>query len=229
MQPVSIEPIGEIRRGSEGETEIALAAGAWERIAELPAETRLLITWAHAQPDGAGLAVARAELVRTQEHSVTVRGLKAVPGAPVLRIEADLSGADLDRVLALWGRVHNTMLTRLEDRLGADQVQALLYTAMRDGGRESAETPRASAAEIGREIMALEALWRIRGGVPNGSADHFVREVAECPWAYFAPISCQTLAWWMEGFCQGSNPACRYALSALMPEGAPVCRWEIHR
>jgi hypothetical protein len=77
--------------------------------------------------------------------------------------------------------------------------------------------------------MRLEQDFNLHGRVLEKGPERVVREVTECPWSSVRPASCWVFAWWMEGYCQGLNPAFRYRLEQLIPEGAETCVWSVSR
>jgi hypothetical protein len=141
------------------------------------------------------------------------------------------TGGETDRadLVALWAGVHDTIVGALEDALGADRAREILYWPLFEAGRSAAAAERRDAAAIAREIMNLEERFGLRGRLLEEGPERTVREVTECPWLGVRPISCRVFAWWMEGFCQGLNPAFRYRLQQLVPEGAATCIWSISR
>jgi hypothetical protein len=137
--------------------------------------------------------------------------------------------AALREVTAAWGRVHDHMTRALLERFSLEECAAMLREPLRQAGAEAAEAGERplAPAEIGARIMRFERHWEIEGRVREHGPRRFEREVAYCPWAHFAPASCRLLGWYMEGYVEALSPACRYELTELMPEGAPVCAWRI--
>ncbi len=133
------------------------------------------------------------------------------------------------KLIALWAALHDTIVGALEDRLGPSELRDVLYQPLFEAGRSAAVGDRADAAAIADEIMAVERDFELRGRVLEKGPKRVVREVTECPWSGVRPASCRVFAWWMEGYCQGLNPAFRYRLEQLIPEGAPTCVWSISR
>ncbi len=132
-----------------------------------------------------------------------------------------------DEIIETWGKVHNMIFASLNDHLDDEYLKEILYSPLKELGKQSAEGISGNARTAGEAIMDFEKHWDIEGKVIRNTRSEFVREVTYCPWAYFRPLSCRTLAWYMEGFCEGVNPDCCYKLQKLMPEGADVCLWII--
>ncbi len=133
------------------------------------------------------------------------------------------------RLIAFWAAMHDTMVGAIEDRFGDHGLRETLYQPLFDAGYRTAIKHPADAAGIADEIMGLEQDFNLRGRVVERGPERVVREVTECPWANVRPAGCRVFAWWMEGYCQGLNPAFRYRLIQLIPEGAPTCLWSIER
>lgn len=133
------------------------------------------------------------------------------------------------RLIAFWAMMHDTMVGALEDRLGRRELRELLYQPLFDAGYRTATEHPANAAGIADKIMGLERDFNLRGRVVERGSERVVREVTECPWANIHPAGCHVFAWWMEGYCQGLNPAFQYRLIQLIPEGAQTCLWSVER
>jgi hypothetical protein len=131
----------------------------------------------------------------------------------------------LNKVIDVWGKVHDTMLVHLSQTLGEEQLRQLLKQPLQELGEQSAERGQPDARTIGRAITEFENNWNIEGRILEDSPNRFVREVTYCPWSYFHPLSCRVLGWYMQGFCRGVNPRCNYELKKLMPDGDDVCLW----
>jgi len=258
-QPVTMEPIGVVRRVSEAESAIELDPRHAEGLAGLAAGDHLeVLYWMHEldpaerrrmrvhprgdrrrpkkgvfalrspmRPNPIGATVA--ELVGVAGARLTVRGLDALDGSPVLDVKSAPARSDAGRLIDLWGRMHSAIVGALTSRLGEEGVAEALRGPVRAAGREAAGEPLADAPAIGRAIMAVERLWGIAGRVVHDEPDRFVREVSHCPWSWFAPLGCEVFAWWMEGFVAGSNPAYVYSLEKLIPRGDDVCVWSVRR
>jgi len=133
------------------------------------------------------------------------------------------------KLIALWATLHDTIVGAVEDGLGRRGLRNMLYQPLFEAGRKAAARDRPDATGIAEEIMQLERDFDLRGRVLERGRQRVVREVTECPWASVRPASCKVFAWWMEGFCQGLNPAFRYRLEQLMTEGAGTCVWSVSR
>ena len=179
------------------------------------------------RPNPIGVSVARVE--RVEGNRLVVTGLDALDGSPLIDVKASSGRAEVRRLVGTWGHIHDAMVSRLEDELGGEGVREVFYGPLWELGRRAAEQRRQDAEAIGREIMSFEASWDIQGRVVESGPDGFVREVTDCPWSYFHPLSCRVLAWWMEGFCHGLNSQFQYSLEELIPEGDPNCVWAIVR
>lgn len=140
---------------------------------------------------------------------------------------ADRASDEARRLIGVWGTMHDTMIRQLADNFGENGIRAALYEPLRRLGEAAAERRAETAPEIGREIMAFEALWGIEGRVLEERPDRFVREVTHCPWSYFHPLSCKVFGWWVEGFSAGMNGRFEYRLERLIPEAAETCAWSL--
>ncbi|MFW6107353.1 MAG: tRNA (N6-threonylcarbamoyladenosine(37)-N6)-methyltransferase TrmO [bacterium] len=179
------------------------------------------------RPNPIGVSMARVE--RVEGSRLVVSGLDALDGSPLVDIKGSRGRGEVRRLVATWGRIHDAIVSRLGEELGAERVREMLHQPMWELGQGAAAERRDDAEAIGREIMGFEASWDIEGRVLEAGPERFVREVTDCPWAYFRPLSCRVLAWWMEGFCEGLNERFRYSLEKLIPEGAASCVWQIAR
>lgn len=256
---MNIEPIGVVRKTSEEQSTIEIDARHVDGLHGLAEGDRLeVLYWMHKLPDDDRKAVrvhprgdrsrpkkgvfglrspmrpnpigaSVVELLRVRGNRLSVRNLDALDGSPVLDIKSAPSRSEATTLIDLWGGMHNAIFEALGRRFGEQQVKDALYQAVREAGREAAKTVRADAIDIGRAIMAVEKLWGIEGSIVEEAPDRFVREVTKCPWSYFKPLGCKVFAWWMEGFCHGSNAAYAYSLERLIPEGQECCRWSVRR
>jgi hypothetical protein len=133
------------------------------------------------------------------------------------------------KLVALWATLHDTIVGAVEDGLGPRGLRDLLYQPLFEAGRNAAVGHPSDAGGVAEEIVRLEQDFDLRGRVLEKGPDRVVREVTECPWSSVRPASCRVFAWWMEGYCQGLNPAFRYRLEQLIPEGAATCVWSVSR
>lgn len=131
------------------------------------------------------------------------------------------------KIIDMWGAVHDAIITGLAREFTQDKIEKVIGEPLRQAGKENAKDNKSDARTIGRAILAVESHWNIQGTVLQETPFTFVREVTYCPWAYFKPLSCRVLAWYMEGFCEGINPRCKYRLEKLIPEGDEKCLWSI--
>ena len=133
------------------------------------------------------------------------------------------------RLIALWATLHDTIVGAVKDGLGERGLRNILYQPLFEAGREAAVKDQPDATGVAEEIMRLEQDFDLRGRVLEKGPERVVREVTECPWSSVRPASCKVFAWWMEGYCQGLNPAFRYRLEQLIAEGAETCVWSVSR
>ncbi len=256
---MDIEPIGVVRKTSEDESAIELDARHADGLHGLAEGDRLeVLYWMHGLPDRDRKAMrvhprgdrsrpkkgvfglrspmrpnpigaSVVELLRVRGSRLSVRDLDALDGSPVLDVKSARSPPGAKTLIGLWGGMHNAIFAALDSRFGEERVKDALCQVLRRVGREAAKTQRADAIDIGRAIAAMEKLWGIEGRIVEERADRFVREVTRCPWSYFTPLGCKAFAWWMEGFCRGSNGAYAYSLERLIPDGHEHCRWSVRR
>jgi len=175
------------------------------------------------------IGVSSVELLEVRQSDLLVQGLDAHDGSPVIDIKAARRNTEAERLLDMWGKVHNKIISALASELGRQQLEHILREPLRGAGREAAKESRTNASEIGRAILAIEKLWRIEGRVVQDTSEQFVREVNKCPWSFFTPLGCEIFAWWMEGYCRGLNDRYAYTLEQSVPEGAESCIWAIRK
>lgn len=177
------------------------------------------------------IGVAKVTLENIEGRVLTVEGLDAPDGSPIVDIKAAREPLETQEVIDAWGRTHDRIGRALAQRFSGEDCAGLFRKTLREAGAEAAEPggEPLSPEQIGRRIMDFEKHWKIRGAVRECSPDVFEREVAGCPWSGFHPLSCRLLGWYMEGLVARLNPDCRYRLPALMPAGDPVCVWRIER
>lgn len=256
---MKIEPIGIVHRIDQDRSRIELDAAHAEGLGGLVPEDRLdVLYWMHELPEGNRRAmqvhprgdksrpkkgvfalrspmrpnpigVSLVSLVEIRHNDLVVQGLDANDGSPVIDIKAARRSVDTEQMLGMWGKVHHALASTLESVLDRQQAEHILRGPMLEAGRSAADKSRASASEIGRAILAIETLWGIEGRIIEDSPDQFTREVSTCPWSFFTPLGCEVIAWWMEGFVQGSNGEYNYSLDKSIPKGDAVCVWRIQR
>ncbi len=178
------------------------------------------------RPNPIGVSVVK--VVQVGDGQVTVTGLDALDGSPLVDIKGTTRQAPA-RLTTMWGKIHNILVGKLEDELGEEHLRNALYQALWEAGGAAAEGHLDDAAAIGRQIMTIEESFDIKGRICEDTPHCFVREVTYCPWSYFRPLSCMLFAWWMEGFCYGLNPGFRYRLEKLVPRGDNSCVWSVSR
>lgn len=173
------------------------------------------------------IGVSRVRVVDVDGGGLAVSGLDAHDGSPVIDVKAARRSVEVERLIDMWGRVHNAMIAALEQSVGREGLERALREPMRRAGGEAAGAGRRTTAEIGRAIMDIERLWGIEGRVVADTPDCFRREVSACPWSYFGALGCEVFAWWMEGFVAASSDACSYRLEKSIPRGDDVCVWSV--
>ncbi len=139
------------------------------------------------------------------------------------------TSATTAKLIALWAALHDAIVGAVENELGEQRLRDILYLPLRRAGREAAARTRPDATAIAEDIIRLEEAFDLDGRVLETGPEHVVREVTKCPWSSVRPASCKVFAWWMEGYCQGLNPAYCYRLEQLIPEGAETCIWSVSR
>ena len=140
-----------------------------------------------------------------------------------------LNKAAATRLISFWAVMHDTMIGAIENQLGHQALREILYQPLFDAGYGAAVERTTDASGIADEIMQLERDFNLRGRIVEKGPERVVREVTECPWSNVRPAGCRVFAWWMEGYCQGLNPAFHYRLLQLIPEGAETCLWSVER
>jgi tRNA-Thr(GGU) m(6)t(6)A37 methyltransferase TsaA len=173
------------------------------------------------------IGVSTVHVKRVEEEELVVTAFDAEEGSPVVDVKASATDAELKRLIRTWGEIHDTIVRSLETAIGEARLRAILYRPVREIGGKEAEGRKADASTIGRQIMRFEESWGIEGRVIEDTSDRFVREVTHCPWSYFRPLSCKIFAWWMQGFCKGSNPRSEYCLQRMIPDGEVSCLWSV--
>ncbi len=173
------------------------------------------------------IGVSEVCVLNVEENGIQISEIDALNGSPIVDIKASRTGKALQEVIDSWGKIHDVMMRGLEEALDEARLRDLFSVKMRTLGRTVAQTQAVDAAGVARRIMAFEKHWCIQGQVLRDTPQCFTREVTSCPWAYFSPLGCRILGWYMAGFCEGLNPGCTYHLLKLIPEGAQTCVWEI--
>ncbi len=135
-----------------------------------------------------------------------------------------------DVLITGWGKIHNTIIAHLSDTLGSQRTRELLEPALRKLGRDGVRDKTAdTAVDIARVLMDFEQYFGMEPELVKKHRDHVIREIPSCPWSYFRPESCEVLAAWVQGICEGLNPAYEYLLTKAIPRGDRCCTWEIRR
>ncbi len=175
------------------------------------------------------IGVSEVRVVERDGNRLAVSGLDALDGSPVIDLKASRTEPNRKEIVDTWGRMHNGVAEKLEEKFGTRQLTRLLRGPIWMAGRSSAAPTEDDARVIGRRIVAVEDAFGVRGEVVEEGRDRFVRSISFCPWMWFRPLSCRMMAWWMEGFVIGMNDSFRYRLTALAPEGDGHCAWEVFR
>jgi len=180
------------------------------------------------RPNPIGVSTVRVS--RVEENKLFVTGLDAFDGSPIVDVKISPPCSAATPLTNVWGKMHNGIISLLEDHYGRRFVRELLYLPIWELGLGAAEDRRAEDAEaIGHEIMRFEEHFAVQGQILETGSDSFVREITKCPWSYFCPLGCNVFAWWMEGFCQGLNRDYEYRLEKLAAEGNKACVWSVRR
>ena len=255
---MQIDPIGIIRKASIAESRIDLHPEHTIRMAGLTAGATVdILYWMHdlsdeqrgrvavhprgdkAKPKKGVFAlrspmrpnpigVTTVGVVAVDRHGLTVSGLDAHEGSPVLDIKAAKVNRDLEHVITLWGHIHHVIIAEWVHYQGEENVENLLRKPLQEAGREAGKDLKAdNARDIGHSIMAIEKMWGITGEITQEDTDCFVRRVDRCPWSYFCPLGCEVFVWWMEGFVDAANPDYSYSLDAAIPRGDGACVWSL--
>lgn len=134
------------------------------------------------------------------------------------------------RLIESWGRLHDVMVSCLIEALGRDKIMEILCARLRRLGTEEVRDQTArDAVAIARVLMDFETCFGMEPVLERAEADHVVRTIPTCPWSYFRPESCDVLAAWVQGICEGLNPNYEYVLTRAIPRGDDCCAWEIRR
>ncbi len=256
---INIEPIGTVHRPGDGTCVIEVASQFSDALSDIEVGSQVqVLYWMHGldkedrrtlkvhprgdrnrpkkgvfalrspmRPNPIGVSDVR--VVERDDLRLTVSGLDALDGSPVIDLKAARTDPNEKQLVDTWGRMHDGVVEKLQEKFGEKRLIQLLRGPVWLAGRTAATPTEDDARVIGRRIMAFEEEFGLRGEVVEDDRDRFVRSISFCPWMWFHPPSCRVMSWWMEGFVVGMNRSFRYSLTELAPEGDGHCAWEVFR